>query len=149
MFPERFNNKTNGVTPRRWLLLANPDLAGLITEAIGDGWITDLTQLRHLMPLADDAAFVAAFRQAKRAAKVRFADWLHGVERAGGRPGVDLRLPDQTHPRVQAATAQRLAHHRALQPLARQPTSGRAAAHLLLRRQGGAGLYTWPSSSSS
>ena len=78
MFPERFNNKTNGVTPRRWLLLANPDLSGLITEAIGDGWITDLSQLRNLIPLADDAAFVAAFRQAKRAAKVRFADWLRG-----------------------------------------------------------------------
>jgi starch phosphorylase len=77
MFPQRFNNKTNGVTPRRWLLLANPYLAGLITEAIGDGWITDLSQLRHLLPLADDAAFVADFRQAKRAAKVRFADWLY------------------------------------------------------------------------
>jgi starch phosphorylase len=76
MFPERFNNKTNGVTPRRWLLLANPALAGLITEAIGDGWITDLAQLRHLLPLAEDAAFVAGFRQAKRAAKIRFADWL-------------------------------------------------------------------------
>src|SRR6266851_3640390 len=77
MFPERFNNKTNGVTPRRWLLLANPDLAGMITEATGDGWITDLSRLRHLLPLADDAAFVADFRQAKRAAKVRFADWLY------------------------------------------------------------------------
>ena len=44
MFPERFNNKTNGVTPRRWLLLANPALAGCITEAIGDGWITDLVR---------------------------------------------------------------------------------------------------------
>ena len=76
MMPERFNNKTNGVTPRRWLSLANPDLSRLITEAIGDGWITDLSQLRHLIPLADDAAFVAAFRQAKRAAKVRFANWL-------------------------------------------------------------------------
>jgi starch phosphorylase len=74
--PERFNNKTNGVTPRRWLLLANPELASLVTQAIGDGWITDLTQLRNLVPLADDAAFVANFRQAKRAAKVRFADWL-------------------------------------------------------------------------
>jgi glycogen phosphorylase len=79
MFPERFNNKTNGVTPRRWLLLANPYLAGLITEAIGDGWITDLSQLRHLLPLADDAAFVARFRQAKRVAKRRFADWLRGT----------------------------------------------------------------------
>src|SRR5262250_2741728 len=76
LFPERFNNKTNGVTPRRWLLLTNPDLAGLITEAIGDGWITDLSQLRHLLPLADDAALVADFQQAKRAAKARFADWL-------------------------------------------------------------------------
>jgi starch phosphorylase len=76
LFPERFNNKTNGVTPRRWLLLTNPDLAGLITEAIGDGWILDLSQLRHLLPLADDAAFIADFRQAKRAAKARFADWL-------------------------------------------------------------------------
>ena len=45
MFPERFNNKTNGVTPRRWLRLANPALAGVITEAIGDGWMTDLSQL--------------------------------------------------------------------------------------------------------
>jgi glycogen phosphorylase len=79
MFPERFTNKTNGVTPRRWLLLANPELAGLITEAIGDGWITDLAQLRALVPLADDAAFVAGFRQAKRAAKSRFAAWLRGA----------------------------------------------------------------------
>ena len=54
MFPERFSNKTNGVTPRRWLLLANPALAHAITEAIGDGWITDLDQLRRLEPLADD-----------------------------------------------------------------------------------------------
>ena len=54
MFPERFNNKTNGVTPRRWLLLANPSLAAVITEAIGDGWITDLAQLEKLKPLADD-----------------------------------------------------------------------------------------------
>jgi starch phosphorylase len=76
LFPERFNNKTNGVTPRRWLLLANPALAGLITAATGDGWITDLSRLRHLLPLAEDAAFVADFHQAKRAAKVRFADWL-------------------------------------------------------------------------
>src|SRR5213078_412246 len=50
MFPERFNNKTNGVTPRRWLLLANPALARTITAAIGDGWITDLSQLRRLAP---------------------------------------------------------------------------------------------------
>jgi starch phosphorylase len=76
MFPERFNNKTNGVTPRRWLLLANPALANAITEAIGDDWITDLAQLSKLKPLAADGGFRAAFRRAKRESKVRFADWL-------------------------------------------------------------------------
>ena len=76
MFPERFNNKTNGVTPRRWLLVANPALAGTITDAIGDGWITDLGQLRRLAPLANDAGFLDNVRTAKRAAKERFADWL-------------------------------------------------------------------------
>src|SRR5262249_34958575 len=76
MFPERFSNKTNGVTPRRWLLLANPDLAKLITDGIGDGWRTDLAQLRNILPLADDPAFRDGFRQAKRQAKVRFATWL-------------------------------------------------------------------------
>jgi starch phosphorylase len=76
MFPNRFNNKTNGVTPRRWLLLCNPPLARTITQAIGDGWITDLTQLQKLKPLADDKHFRDAFLKAKRDAKVLFADWL-------------------------------------------------------------------------
>jgi len=76
MFPERFSNKTNGVIPRRWLLLANPALARTITEAIGDGWITDLDRLRKLKPLADDRGFRNAFRKAKREAKVQFANWL-------------------------------------------------------------------------
>jgi starch phosphorylase len=75
-FPERFNNKTNGVTPRRWLLMANPALAQAITEAIGDGWITDLSQLSKLKPLADDSSFRDAIRKAKRIAKWRFVDWL-------------------------------------------------------------------------
>ena len=76
MFPERFNNKTNGVTPRRWLLTCNPGLAQLISEAIGDRWITDLSQLARLRPLARDRAFQDAFLSAKRAAKARFVDWL-------------------------------------------------------------------------
>ena len=66
MFPERFNNKTNGVTPRRWLLLANPALAGAITEAIGDGWVTDLGQLRKLKPLADDKSLSRRVPQGQR-----------------------------------------------------------------------------------
>jgi len=76
MFPERFNNKTNGVTPRRWLLEANPSLANTITEAIGDKWITDLSQLGKLKPLAGDPGLWKAFHASKREAKVRFANWL-------------------------------------------------------------------------
>jgi len=76
MFPERFSNKTNGVTPRRWLLLANPSLADSITKAIGDGWITDLAQLARLRPLAEDKSFRQAFRKATRAAKASFAQWV-------------------------------------------------------------------------
>jgi starch phosphorylase len=76
MFPERFSNKTNGVTPRRWLLLANPALAASITNAIGDGWITDLAQLQRLKPLGDDKAFRDAIRKAKREAKSQLAEWL-------------------------------------------------------------------------
>jgi glycogen phosphorylase len=76
MFPDRFNNKTNGVTPRRWLLLANPPLARTITEAIGDKWVTDLEELKELRPLASDASFQEKFQQAKRQAKISFVDWL-------------------------------------------------------------------------
>src|SRR5271166_4013119 len=65
MFPERFSNKTNGVTPRRWLLLANPALARTITEAIGEGWIRDLSELSQLKPLAGDQSFRASIRGAK------------------------------------------------------------------------------------
>ena len=76
LYPERFSNKTNGVTPRRWLLMCNPVLAETITEAIGDGWTTDLSQLRKLQPLADDKGLQEEFRKAKRKAKLQFADWL-------------------------------------------------------------------------
>src|SRR5882762_3284997 len=76
MFPERFNNKTNGVTPRRWLLLANPALAQLITEALGDSWVTDLGQLGRLKQLADDEDFRELFRSAKREAKSQCVAWL-------------------------------------------------------------------------
>ena len=75
-FPDRFNNKTNGVTPRRWLLLANPALAQTITDAIGDSWITDLSQLSRLKPLAAKRAFRDDFRRATRQTKIGFADWL-------------------------------------------------------------------------
>jgi glycogen phosphorylase len=76
MFPERFNNKTNGVTPRRWLLEANPGLARVITQAIGENWITDLSQLTKLKPFVEDHGFRKAFLASKREAKVQFANWL-------------------------------------------------------------------------
>jgi starch phosphorylase len=76
IFPARFSNKTNGVTPRRWLLAANPPLAHVITTAIGKNWITDLGQLNRLKPLADDGTFQSGFRRAKREAKLKLVDWL-------------------------------------------------------------------------
>lgn len=79
MYPERFNNKTNGVTPRRWLLAANPGLARLITDAIGAGWITDMEQLKKLVPLAGDSGFRDLFWKTKREAKQRFTTWLAGT----------------------------------------------------------------------
>jgi len=79
MYPGRFNNKTNGVTPRRWLRLCNPRLSRLIRDAIGEDWITDLSHLRRLLPLAADSAFQEGFRRAKRDSKVFFADWLKGA----------------------------------------------------------------------
>ena len=76
MFPERFNNKTNGVTPRRWLLEANPALAHEITQVIGDGWITDLSLLKQLKPFAEDSNARERFLKSKRESKVQFANWL-------------------------------------------------------------------------
>jgi len=71
MFPERFNNKTNGITQRRWLNQANPPLAALLTEAIGPEWVVNLPALRRLAPLAEDAPFRARFMAVKRQAKER------------------------------------------------------------------------------
>jgi starch phosphorylase len=76
IFPERFNNKTNGVTPRRWLAQANPPLAALLDQRIGRGWRRDLTQLQALRPMVQQAPFVRAFRHAKRENKLRLANWI-------------------------------------------------------------------------
>jgi len=65
LWPAKFSNKTNGVTPRRFVALSNPRLSSLISEAIGDGWIRDLEQLRGLEPMAEDAAFRARWREVK------------------------------------------------------------------------------------
>ena len=76
MWPERFNNKTNGITPRRWLYQANPRLAALVTRHLGDGWIKDLEQLRRLEPLAEDPDFRAEYRQIKHGNKQDLAAFV-------------------------------------------------------------------------
>jgi starch phosphorylase len=83
LYPERFINITNGVTPRRWLAHSNPRLSGLITSAIGDGWITDLSQLKQLEPLADDPVFLQEFFAAKQDNKAELAEVVrkrHGLD---------------------------------------------------------------------
>ncbi|MBL8603353.1 MAG: glycogen/starch/alpha-glucan phosphorylase [Myxococcales bacterium] len=76
LWPERFNNKTNGVTPRRWLLSCNPGLASLLTEVVGAGWETELDRLRGFARAADDPAVRARFREIKRDNKRSLARWL-------------------------------------------------------------------------
>ncbi|XP_071329592.1 glycogen phosphorylase, brain form-like, partial [Trachinotus anak] len=74
--PEKFQNKTNGITPRRWLLLCNPGLADIITERIGDGFLTDLQQLKKILPYVDDAAFIRDVAKVKQENKLKFASFL-------------------------------------------------------------------------
>ncbi|MBF6647142.1 glycogen/starch/alpha-glucan phosphorylase [Methylobacter sp. BlB1] len=75
LWPEKFNNKTNGVTPRRWLAGCNPELAQLITGAIGDGWLTDLSLLKNLKPFADDKTFRERWYQVRQNAKERLINY--------------------------------------------------------------------------
>jgi starch phosphorylase len=84
LWPERFSNKTNGVTPRRFLALSNPGLRTLLDSTIGDGWLTDLDRLRGLEAFIDDDEFRKQWRNVKRANKSRLSEYLHSVT------GVDL-----------------------------------------------------------
>ncbi|MFZ2169901.1 MAG: glycogen/starch/alpha-glucan phosphorylase [Methylococcaceae bacterium] len=75
LWPKKFNNKTNGVTPRRWLAACNPELAALITETIGDGWLTDLTLLKKLAPFAEDEKFRKRWHEIQQAGKQKLIDF--------------------------------------------------------------------------
>ncbi|MEM9344483.1 MAG: glycogen/starch/alpha-glucan family phosphorylase, partial [Pseudomonadota bacterium] len=82
LHPKRIVNQTNGVTPRRWLLNCNPGLAGLITDAIGDGWVSDAERLTELEPHLDDPAVIERYASVKRENKVALSNWLgeaHGL----------------------------------------------------------------------
>ena len=86
IYPKRFNNKTNGITQRRWLLLSNPRLSKLISDRIGESWITHLDELSALAPLADDPDFRARWRQVKTANKEVLAGFIRK------QPGVEVRV---------------------------------------------------------
>jgi starch phosphorylase len=83
LWPEKFNNKTNGISPRRFILLSNPRLSNLLSEVIGSDWQTDLERMRDLEPLADQVEFQQAWRAVKRANKIDLAAYIHrttGIE---------------------------------------------------------------------
>jgi starch phosphorylase len=86
LWPTKFNNKTNGITQRRWLLKSNTKLASLITSTIGDSWLTDLFQLKKLTSMASDPAFQQKWRDVKRANKVRLAAEIEGQYLRRGEP---------------------------------------------------------------
>ncbi len=75
--PEKFSNKTNGVTPRRWMVLSNPRLASLLSARLGPGWIHDLDKLRRLEPMVDDQEFRAEWRAIKRENKLQLSSYIH------------------------------------------------------------------------
>ena len=80
LYPERFNNKTNGITQRRWLALANQELASFITSKIGDGWITDLFELKKMEQFADDEEVLRAFADIKHQKKVELAEYMKKMD---------------------------------------------------------------------
>jgi len=87
LWAEKFNNKTNGITQRRWLLLCNPGLSGLISDTVGGGWVTDLYRLKALEPYADDAGFRADFLDVKRRNKEALAGMIRKMTRVVVDPG--------------------------------------------------------------
>jgi starch phosphorylase len=88
LWPDKLNNKTNGITQRRWLLKSNPDLARLISDAIGPGWIRELGELERLVPRATDRDFAAAWRAIKRKNKLRLAETIQSQYQRRGVPVV-------------------------------------------------------------
>jgi starch phosphorylase len=86
-FPRKFTNVTNGITPRRWLLQANPELSDLVSEAIGNGWPRELDLLRGLEPFAADAAFRETWRRVRHGRKIKLASWLRALARFDVDPG--------------------------------------------------------------
>jgi starch phosphorylase len=77
LWPEKFTNVTNGVTPRRWVALANPRLSALLDEAVGPGWVSDLDQLRQLERFASDGGFLERWESTKLNVKQHLSNYIH------------------------------------------------------------------------
>lgn len=86
IWPDRFNNKTNGITQRRWLKLCNPELSQFISENIGDGWVANLFELKNLIPFANERAFQVKWREIKQKNKKRLAEYVKSAN------GIDLNI---------------------------------------------------------
>ena len=111
LWPEKFLNVTNGVTPRRFLALSNPALSGLITRKIGEGWVKNLEELRRLEEFAEDLEFQRDWRRVKLDEQAGFRGHYPGAHRDHGQSGKSLRHPGEAPARIQAAAFERVAHH--------------------------------------
>ena len=140
LYPERFNNKTNGVTPRRWLLHANRPLASLITRAIGDGWIRNLDELRRLELFVDDAGLLERLEMVKSRNKLALAQLTKELTGIIVDPNsmFDVQVKRMHEYKRQLLNILHVID-RYWQIVEDGETAARAA-HVLLRRQGGAGL---------
>ena len=140
LYPDRINNKTNGITPRRWLMQCNPDLFGLLRATIGDAFMDDTQKLVRARSIRGRSGLRRTFRRrqaAEQGAPVEPRRPAHGRPARSGR---HVRRPHQAHPRVQAPAAQ---HHRGDRPLRPDPLPSGArlgAPRQALRRQGRAEL---------
>ena len=115
VWPEKFNNKTNGITQRRWLKLCNTELSSLITRTIGDKWTVDLFELKKLAPFADDPEFRKEWAAVKQVKKEQLARYI--LSRNGLKVNIDsmFDIPGQTHPRIQEAALECPSRHHDVQ----------------------------------
>ncbi len=140
MWPEKFSNKTNGVTPRRWIALSNPGLSALVTEVIGDDWVRDLTQPAPAGSLRPGHRLRGALAEDQTRQQGRARQGHPQPHRRLGGSELDVRRAGEAHPRVQAPAPEHPARDRAVSPATLGCGLRHAAAHLHLRRQGRTGL---------
>ena len=136
MWPERFNNKTNGVTPRRWLLACNPGLSRLVTAVVGDGWPVDLNRLRGSGAARRRPVVPRQFSGRPPREQAAAGGPHQGSGRRERRLRLALRRPRQAHPRIQAAVAEVAPRCWRVSAAGGGRSAAATAAHVCLRRQG-------------